>query len=74
MDKTNIATGTQVPPPEAIATAAPIGSEQLKELTRVLQKYKAGKAQTEQRIVASENWWKLRNTMEEQKTTNVGKD
>lgn len=74
MDKTNIATGAQVPPPEAIATVAPIGSEQLKELTQILQKYKAGKAQTEQRIVASENWWKLRNTTEEQKNTNIGKD
>ena len=74
MDKTNIATGAQVPPPEAIATVTPIGSEQLKELTQILQKYKAGKAQTEQRIVASENWWKLRNTTEEQKTTNIGKD
>ena len=53
---------------------APIGSEQLKELTLILQKYKAGKALTEQRIVASEQWWKLRNTSEEQKTTNIGKD
>lgn len=74
MDKINIATGAHVPPPEAIATVTPIGSEQLKELTQILQKYKAGKAQTEQRIVASENWWKLRNTTEEQKTTNIGKD
>ena len=63
-----------VPPPEAVATVAPIGSEQLKELTQILQKYKAGKSQTEQRIVASENWWKLRNTTEEQKTTNIGAD
>ena len=53
---------------------APIGSEQLKELTLILQKYKAGKALTEQRIVASEQWWKLRNTTEEQKITNIGKD
>ena len=74
MDKTNITTGTQVPPPEATATVTPIGSEQLKELTLILEKYKKGKAQTEQRIVASENWWKLRNTTEEQKTTNIGKD
>ena len=76
MDKNmaNIPTGAQVPPPEAVATVAPIGSEQLKELTQILQKYKSGKSQTEQRIVASENWWKLRNTTEEQKTTNIGKD
>ena len=42
-----------------------IGAEQVKELTAVLQKYKSGKAQTERRILASENWWKLRNAMEE---------
>ena len=69
-DKNNV-----VKPPEASAVAAPvIGPEQIKELTRVLEKYKAGKAQTEQRILASENWWKLRNTTEEQKVTNIGKD
>ena len=56
------------------APPAPIGAEQLKELTLILQKYKAGKALTEQRIVASEQWWKLRNTTEEQKITNIGKD
>ena len=65
----------QLRAPEAKAVAvAPIGAEQLKELTLILQKYKAGKALTEQRIVASEQWWKLRNTTEEQKTTNIGKD
>ena len=53
---------------------APIGSKQLKELTSILEKYKAGKTLTEQRIVASEQWWKLRNTTEEQKITNIGKD
>ena len=51
-----------------------IGAEQVQELTRVLEKYKAGKKQTEQRVVASENWWKLRNTVEEQKETAVGLD
>ena len=60
--------------PEAMATrVTPIGSKQLKELTAILQKYKAGKVITEQRIIASENWWKLRNTTEEQKTTEIGK-
>ena len=56
------------------AMVAPIGSEQLKEFTHILEKYKAGKAHTEQRIKASENWWKLRNTTEEQKTTDIGID
>ena len=51
-----------------------IGQEQLKKFTQVLQKYKAGKVQTENRIVASENWWKLRNTIEEQKVSNIGAD
>ena len=53
----------------------PIGEEQLKEFMRILQRYKTGKARTEQRILASENWWKLRNTMEEMKngaTSGVG--
>ena len=52
----------------------PIGPEQLQKFTQILQKYKAGKNQTDNRIVASENWWKLRNTMEQQKETNIGKD
>lgn len=55
-------------------TEAAIGAEQLKELTAILEKYKAGKSQTEQRILASEQWWKLRNSTEEQKATNIGSD
>ena len=64
----------QVKAPEAMAMIAPIGSEQLKQFTQVLQKYKAGKTVTEQRIIAAESWWKLRNTTEEQKETEIGKD
>ena len=62
--------------PEAMSTAGvqPIGPEQLKRFTQVLERYKAGKSQTERRILASENWWKLRNTIEEQKVTNIGAD
>lgn len=62
--------------PEAMnaTTVQPIGPEQLKRFIQVLQKYKAGKSQTESRILASENWWKLRNTIEEQKLTNIGGD
>ena len=64
-----------VKPPEAMApNVAPIGPEQLQRFMQILQKYKAGKAMTEQRIVASENWWKLRNTTEEQKQTRIGID
>ena len=67
-------TKEQVKAPEAMATVAPIGSEQLKHFTEILQKYKAGKTRTEQRIVAAESWWKLRNTTEEGKDTNIGAD
>lgn len=50
-----------------VSAPLPIGEDQVKEFMKVLQQYKTGKAQTEQRIVASENWWKLRNTVEEKK-------
>ena len=64
----------QVKAPEAMAAITPIGPEQLKQFTAVLQKYKAGKTKTEQRIIASESWWKLRNTTEEQKVSQIGGD
>ena len=64
-----------VKPPEAMApTVQAIGPEQLKKFNQILQKYKSGKSQTERRIIESENWWKLRNSTEEQKTTNIGGD
>ena len=67
-------TKEQIMPPEAMAPrVAPIGSEQLKKLTEILQKYKSGKSITEQRIIASENWWKLRNASEEQQYTDLVK-
>ena len=66
---------TQEQPVEAQAPVVqPIGPEQLTKFTQVLEKYKSGKARTEARILASENWWKLRNTQEEQKETNIGGD
>ena len=49
-------------PQEVATVAAPpaqaIGPEQLLRFTQVLEKYKSGKAQTENRIISSENWWK----------------
>ena len=54
--------------------AAMIGPEQLKKFLKVLEEYKSGKTRTETRIVASERWWKLRNSEEEEKETNIGKD
>ena len=51
-----------------------IGAEQLKVFTKTLEEYKAGKVQTEHRILASENWWKLRNSIEEQKDSKAAGD
>lgn len=51
-----------------------VGTEQLKKFMETLLKYKTGLAPTHRRIIASENWWKLHNTQEEQKVTQVGKD
>ena len=46
----------------------PVGPERLQEWTRILVRYRAGKASVERRIIQAENWWKLRNTTEEDKT------
>ena len=51
-----------------------IGTEQLTEFTKILEEYKTGKVNTEQRILASENWWKLRNSIEEQKDSKAAGD
>lgn len=65
------AAGGQAPSP---AVREPIGSEQCKQFTKILQDYKTGKAQTDTRIISSEQWWKLRNKIEEQKDTKQGTD
>lgn len=52
----------------------PVGKEQLKKFMKTLHTYKAAKAATDNRVIASEQWWKLRNTSEEQKQTEIGKD
>ena len=54
---------------ETKMTEMPVNAQTLTELTRILQKYKAGKASIERRTVAAENWWKLRNQAEERKKT-----
>ena len=48
-----------------------VDSVRLEELTRILQRYKAGKANLERRVVAAENWWKLRNSAEERKESSL---
>ena len=52
----------------------PIGENEARAFTRILERYKAGKRQTERRIISSENWWKLRNTSEERKNVKIGAD
>lgn len=52
----------------------PVGKVQLKKFMKTLHTYKAAKAATDNRVIASEQWWKLRNTSEEQKQTEIGKD
>ena len=49
----------------------PIGAQQLRQFDTVLQSYHAGLTRTKARVVESENWWKLRNTAEERKTTDT---
>ena len=44
-----------------------IDAERLREFTAALQKYKTGKASLERRILAAENWWRLRNRVQEAK-------
>ena len=61
-------------PPAAEPAKQIIGPEQLRAFTKTLEEYKAGKVQTEQRILASENWWKLRNSIEEQKDSKAAGD
>ena len=52
---------------EEKGTVLPIGEEQLRQFMEVLRRYSAGLRQTRSRIIASENWWKLRNSLEEGK-------
>ena len=47
--------------------APAVDGARLEELTRILRGYKAGKANLERRVVAAENWWKLRNAAEEER-------
>ncbi len=43
----------------------PVDESRLQEFTRLLHRYRTGKASIEKRSVAAENWWKLRNSAEE---------
>ena len=64
MDKTNIPIENQ-PEGGALdgfkALAQVIGKEQVQKARLTLQKYKEGKANLEQKVIESEQWYKLRN-------------
>lgn len=55
---------------ESLATPV-IGKDQVREAMQTLLKYKAGKANFEQRVIENEQWWKLRhwNHIKERGTT-----
>ena len=59
--------GTQEQGEKGFEPRKPVDKERLLEFNRILQKYKAGKAHLEKRVVAAEQWWKLRNETEERK-------
>lgn len=69
---------TDLPEQESVRNAGTevgrIGEEQCREWTKLLEKYKAGKAHLESRVKAGENWWKLRNTTEERKNQWIAGD
>lgn len=57
-----------------IEQTMPIGANQLTKLTKILQEYKAGKSNLERRVIAAENWWKLRNSIEEKSSSEMMAD
>lgn len=42
-----------------------IGKEQVNRATEILKKYKSGKSNLEKRVIADQEWWKLRNNLVE---------
>ena len=56
------------------APVLPVDSNRLQEFDQTLRKYKAGKAHLEQRVVAAEQWWKLRNDAQARHEYDVGWD
>ncbi len=53
--------GESMAAPESSAWAPVIGKEQVRQARLTLQKYKAGKANLEQKVIDAEQWYKLRN-------------
>ena len=57
----------KAPAEQIMPSVVPVDEERIKKFLSVLQDYKSGKKRTEQRIIASEDWWKLRNERQEAK-------
>ena len=74
MDETKMITGSPETEAESAVLGLPVDRERLLEFDRILREYKAGKKRLESRVVAAENWWKLRNEMEARKENGVGWD
>ena len=49
---------------EAMEFTPTIGADAIREAMHIMQKYRAGKASIERRVISAENWWKLRNWRE----------
>lgn len=56
------------------SAASSVDKHTIQDLMQHLERYKSGLTPTKSRVIASENWWKLRNNVEEQKTTSIGMD
>ena len=59
---------------EIALTTPKIGVQQLREFTKILEEYKNGKASTDARVIAAENWWKLKNNREEQNSSTLSEE
>ena len=62
------------PPAEPLPLRPAIGEEELRKARQLLMKYKAGKAAVERRVIASQNWWKLKNWEEIRNVQGVDED
>ena len=54
------------------AVRPPIGTEEVRQAAQVLEKYRRGKAQLEQRLIENEQFWKLRHWQEMDKKGSGG--
>lgn len=52
----------------------PVTGETCRKWNGILEKYRLAKQATQKRIIASENWWKLRNEEEIRKEAEIGRD